>query len=85
MRKEIRAAFERWAIAYHQKLSKPRYPNQILAVEIHEWMGIHGEWRTSLEIAIDLKQSLDSVRKVMMVISKHWGYEVSRKGYRRIN
>lgn len=85
MRKEIRVNFEKWAIAYHQKPSTPRYPSQVLAVEIHEYMS-HGEWRTSNEIASELNEPLYSVRSVIGVVAGCWGYESHRKkGYRRLN
>jgi hypothetical protein len=61
-----------------------RSANQALAVETHQYMQ-HGEWRTSTVIADELEKPLSSVRLVMNVISKHWGYEVSkRNGYRRL-
>jgi hypothetical protein len=85
MRKSDRAALTKWAIAYRDNPNTlPRSPNQALAIQVHEYMS-HGEWRTSLLIAIDLKASLSSVRLIMNVISKLWGYKVSkRNGYKRI-
>ena len=86
MRKEVRAEFESWAIAYRDNpATLSRSPNQALAIEIHGYMS-HGEWRTSKAIASELDKKLHSVRVVMLVIGKHWGYEVSKntkKGYRR--
>ena len=86
MRKEIRAEFDLWAIAYRDNPAMlSRSPNQALAIEIHEYMK-HGEWRTTKAIASELNKRLHSVRVVMLVIGKHWGYEVSKdrsKGYRR--
>lgn len=85
MRKDVRAKLEKWAIAYHQKPTLPRSPNQALAIEIHGLMS-DGEWRTSKAIASELKRSVHSVRDVMLAIAVHWGYEASKdrsKGYRR--
>ena len=85
MRKSDRAALTKWAIAYRDNPSTlPRSPNQALAIQVHEYMS-HGKWQTSIPIAIALKASTSSVRLVMNVISKHWGYKVSkRNGYRRL-
>lgn len=86
MRKEVRDSLEKWAIAYRKNPAiLPRYPSQVLAVEIHDKMK-DGEWRTSKAIALELKRSIHDVRDVMWVIRKHWGYEVvptKDKGYRR--
>jgi hypothetical protein len=86
MRNSDRIALTNWAIAYHQNpATLSRSPSQALAIEIHEYMK-HGEWRTSKAIASKLDKKLHSVRVVMLVIGKHWGYEVSKntkKGYRR--
>ena len=84
MRKSDRAALTKWAIAYRDNPNTlPRSPNQALAIQTHEYMSSHGEWRSSIPIAIALKASTSSVRLIMNVISKHWGYKVSkRNGYR---
>ena len=84
MRKSDRAALTKWAITYRDNPNTlPRSPNQALAIQVHEYMS-HGEWRSSIPIAIALKASSSSVRLVMNVISKHWGYKVSKRyGYKR--
>ncbi len=88
MRKSDRLSLTNWAIAYRGNPNTlPRSPNQALAIQVHEYMSSHCEWRSSKAIAANLKAPLSSVRLVMAVISKHWGYEVSKntkKGYRRI-
>lgn len=85
MRKSDCLSLTKWAIAYRDNpKTLPRSPNQALAIQVHEYMSSHGEWRTSIPIAIALKASSSSVRLVMNVISKHWGYKVSkRNGYKR--
>ena len=91
MRKSDRNALTKWAIEKNKpddqrnpSLAMTRTANQALAVEIHRCMK-HGEWRTSKVIASELKKPLSSVRLTMNVISKLWGYEVSKcNGYRRI-
>ena len=87
MRNTDRIALTNWAIAYRDNpATLSRSPNQALAIKIHEYMS-HGEWRTTKAIATELREPLSSVRLVMLVIGKHWGYEVSRdknKGYRKL-
>ena len=88
MRNTDRIALAKWAIAYRDNpTTLSRSPNQALAIKIHEYMS-HGEWRTTKAIATELREPLSSVRLVMLVIGKHWNYEVSRnknKGYRRLD
>ena len=89
MRKSDRTALTKWAIAYRDNPNTlPRSPNQALAIQVHEYMSRHGNWRTSKEIAAYLEEApLSSVRLVMNVISNHWGYEVNpnkKIGYRRV-
>jgi hypothetical protein len=79
MRKQVRANLEKWATNPDRQ---PRYPNQLLADDLH--LMSDGSWRTSTEVATEFKNSLDGVRKVLMIIAKHWGYESHKKlGYRR--
>lgn len=87
MRESDRLSLTNWVIAYSDNPNLlPRSPNQALAIQVHEYMSSHGEWRTTKAIAAELKKPLSSVRLVMVVISKHWVYEVSKdrsKGYKR--
>lgn len=85
MHKKHRAALEQWAIAYAENKSLlPRSPYQALAIRIHEYMMSHGDWRTSTMIAKEIKESIHDVRRVLLCIRDHWGYESSkRKGYKK--
>lgn len=84
MRKEVRAALETWAIAYRDNPNTlPRYPMQVLAVQVHSLM-CDGQWRTATAIALELNENLHGVRAVLLVIGKHWGYKShGKKGYRQ--
>jgi hypothetical protein len=77
-----------WVIAYRDNpnINPSSSPQQALAILIHTHMA-DGQWRTTGMIAEELGKPLYTVRYVMWVISKVWGYEAveSRsKGYRRV-
>jgi hypothetical protein len=77
-----------WAIAYRDNLNTDpsSSPQQALAILIHTLMS-DGQWRTTAMIAEELGKPVYTVRYVMWVISKVWGYEASvsrSKGYRRV-
>ena len=77
-----------WAIAYraNPNTNPSASPQQALAILIHTLMS-DGQWRTTAMIAEELGKPVYTVRYVMWVISKVWGYEAStsrNEGYRRV-
>jgi hypothetical protein len=85
MIKEQRAVLKEWAIAYRANpATLSQTYKQALAIKIHILMS-DGEWRTSNAISTELNEPLYSVRSVMGVVAKCWGYESHRKlGYRKL-